>query len=62
MKYTKATFNKHTGIHYLVIVREPTDTEELTEHEVQHLVDEASKDLNGAPVEFVGYEVDNEDE
>jgi len=44
--------HKHTGIHYLTIVQQP-------EEEIQREVEAMSKVLDGAPVVFVGYEVDN---
>ena len=53
--------NKHTGVHYLTIVRQPGNEEDLSEEEIQHQVEEMSKELDGAPVVFVGYEVDKED-
>lgn len=51
--------NKHTGIHYLTIVRQPGDEEDLSEEKIQRQVEEMSKELDGAPVMFAGYEVDN---
>lgn len=61
MKF-KITNHKHAGTHYLVIVRDPEDTESLSEEEIQHLIEVVSEDLGGVPVEFVGYEAGTEDE
>ena len=53
---------KHTGIHYLTIVQQPGEEEELSEEEIKREVEAMSKELGGVPVVFVGYEVDNENE
>ena len=51
--------NKHTGIHYLTIVQQPGEEKELSEEEIKREVEAMSKELDGSPVVFVGYEVDN---
>jgi len=51
--------HKHAGIHYLTIVQQPGEEKELNEEEIRREVQAMSKELDGAPVVFVGYEIDN---
>jgi len=51
--------HKHSGVHFLTIVQQPGEEEELSEEEIQREVEAMSKLLDGAPVVFVGYEVDS---
>ena len=53
--------HKHSGVHYLTIVQQPGEEEELSEKEINRQVEEMSKELGGAPVVFVGYEIDTGD-
>lgn len=67
MNNNETTHNhKHAGVHYLTIAQQPGEEKELSEEEIQREVEAMSKELDGAPVVFVGYEIDkgenNDDE
>jgi len=51
--------HKHRGVHYLTIVQQPGEEEELSEEEIEREVEAMSEYLGGVPVVFIGYEVDN---
>lgn len=62
MKFT-ITIDEQTGAHGLTLIHRSNETNfELSEAEIEHLIEQASLDLDGAKIEFLGYKEGDTDE